>query len=281
MHSTPPPPLPTFFVPHGAPTFALQPGAAGQAMAHAASKLQGVHAILIVSAHWETGVPTLGIALKPQTLHDFYGFPQALYTLNYPAPGAVPWAMETRTLLEEAGFEVELDPMRGLDHGAWIPLRLMFPEARLPVFTLSVQSGQDAAYHYRVGQALAPLRQRGVLVLGSGNLTHNLMHFGLLRGAKAPPDYVPAFQEWVNARLAACDVETLLQYRTLAPGAELAHPTDEHWMPFYVALGAAGERFAADRLCDNIEHNMLAMDAYLFRASHEPLSSPHEESHHA
>lgn len=269
-------PLPTLFVPHGAPTFALQPGAAGMALADTARQFDDVKAVLLVSAHWDTETPTLGIASRPDTLHDFYGFPQALYAIRYPATGAVPWAMDARTLLEESGFEVKLDPLRGLDHGAWIPLRLMFPEATVPVFTLSLQSHLDTRHHYLVGQALAPLRDSGVLIVGSGNLTHNLMHFGLLRGATHPPGYVTAFQDWMRERLAAGDVASLLDYRASAPGAALAHPTDEHLLPLYVALGAAGEEFIAKQVYSGIEHNMLAMDAYAFQSG----TDIHPSFHH-
>jgi 4,5-DOPA dioxygenase extradiol len=268
-------PLPALFVPHGAPTFALQPGAAGAALASLAQQLDEVKAVLLVSAHWDTATPTLGIASRPDTIHDFYGFPQALYSIRYPAPGAVPWAMEARTLLEEAGFEIKFDPLRGLDHGAWIPLRLMFPEAKVPVFTLSLQSHLGPEHHYRIGRALLPLREAGVLIVGSGNLTHNLMHFGLLHGASKPPEYVAEFQGWVCDKLAAGDAASLLEYRTLAPGAEAAHPTDEHLLPFYVALGAAGAEFAAERVYSGIEHNMLAMDAYAFRSRTDFQSPSH------
>lgn len=258
--------LPALFVPHGAPTFALQPGAAGAALAAVPHQLGGVKAVLLVSAHWDTATPTLGIASRPDTMHDFYGFPQALYSIRYPVSGAVPWAMEARTLLEEAGFEVKLDPLRGLDHGAWIPLRLMFPDAAVPVFTLSLQSHLGPGHHYCIGQALAPLREAGVLIVGSGNITHNLLHFGMLRGASTPPAYVAAFQGWMRDRLVDGDTASLLEYRVLAPGAELAHPTDEHLLPLYVALGAARTDFVTQQVYSGIEHNMLAMDAYAFRS---------------
>lgn len=255
--NAPPTALPTLFVPHGAPTFALQPGAAGAALAELVQGLPSSPvAVLVVSAHWDTETPTLGVACHPETLHDFYGFPQALYAMRYPARGAAPWAMEARTLLEEAGFEVKLDPLRGLDHGVWIPLRLMFPEADVPVFTLSLQSHLGPQHHYRLGQALAPLCARGVLVVGSGNLTHNLMHFGKLGDARHPPAYVVNFQDWVRGRLVAGDIAALLAYREQAPEAKLAHPTDEHLLPLYVALGAAGADFTTQQAYSGIEYNM-------------------------
>lgn len=258
--------LPALFVPHGAPTFALDPGAAGAALAAFAHGIGRPKAVLVVSAHWDTARPTFSVACRPDTLHDFYGFPQPLYAIRYPVCGAVAWAMEARALLEEAGFAVELDPQRGLDHGAWIPLRVMFPDASVPVLAMSVQSRLGPAHHYRLGQALAPLRDAGVLVVGSGNLTHNLGHFARLRGAGNQPslDYVPAFQHWLRQQVEAGDIESLLQYRSRAPGAAEAHPTEEHLLPFYVALGAAGTNFSAETVYSGVEHDMLVMDAYAF-----------------
>jgi 4,5-DOPA dioxygenase extradiol len=254
------PSLPALFVPHGAPTFVLQPGAAGAVLHGLGRQLRRPKAVLVVSAHWDTAMPTLGLAPRPDTLHDFYGFPRALYTMRYPAPGAIALTMDARSLLEDAGFEVALDPRRGLDHGVWVPLKLMYPDADVPVLTMSVQSHLGPGHHFRLGRALSPLREVGVLVVGSGNLTHNLGHFG----AGAPPHYVSSFQDWVQQKLAASDVESMLHYRSMAPGAVEAHPTDEHLLPLYVAMGAAGSAFAAQRLYDGIEHSMLAMDSYAF-----------------
>lgn len=275
MNSQTTSPLPALFVPHGAPTFAMHPGEAGAALAQLGQDLPGIRAVLLVSAHWDSDIPTLSVASRPQTIHDFQGFPQALYSIRYPATGAVAFAMEARTLLEEAGFPVKLDPGRGLDHGAWIPLRLMFPEADVPVFTLSLQSHLGPEHHYRLGLALAPLRQAGVLIVGSGNLTHNLMHFGMLRGASQAPEYVGQFQDWIRARLAEGDTDALLAYRSQAPGAALAHPTDEHLLPLYVAMGAAGPAYAAEQIYSGIEHNMLAMDAYAFQAGDDFQPATH------
>jgi len=264
MHTTTKTSLPSLFVPHGAPTFALAPGEAGAALTALVEQLPKPKAILMVSAHWETEVPTLSAASRPETLHDFYGFPQELYGLRYPAPGAVPLAMDVRVLLEEAGFTVALDCSRGLDHGAWVPLRLMYPAADIPVLSMSVQSHLGPRHHYQLGQALASLREDGVLVIGSGNLTHNLGHFAQLRGADHAPEYVADFQSWVQDQLQSGNTEALLDYRHLAPGAVDAHPKDEHLLPLYVALGAAGDDCAAERLYGGIEFNMLAMDSYAF-----------------
>jgi 4,5-DOPA dioxygenase extradiol len=255
---------PVLFVPHGAPTMALEPGAAGAALSAFANRLSRPQAILVISAHWNTNVPTFSAACKPETIHDFYGFPQALYAIRYPVCGAVKWAMEGRALLEEAGFEVAIDPKRGLDHGAWVPLRIMYPDASVPVAALSLQTSLGPEHHYRLGRALAPLREAGVLTVASGNLTHNLGHFGLRRGMGATLDYVEKFQAWWRERIEARDVESLLDYRRRAPGGLEAHPTEEHLLPFFVALGAAGEKFESEIVHSGIDHEMLVMDCYAF-----------------
>lgn len=255
---------PVLFVPHGAPTMALEPGAAGAALSAFANRLSRPQAILVISAHWNTNVPTFSAACKPETIHDFYGFPQALYAIRYPVCGAVKWAMEGRALLEEAGFEVAIDPKRGLDHGAWVPLRIMYPDASVPVAALSLQTSLGPEHHYRLGRALAPLREAGVLIVASGNLTHNLGHFGLRRDMGATLDYVEKFQAWWRERIEARDVESLLDYRRRAPGGLEAHPTEEHLLPFFVALGAAGEKFESEIVHSGIDHEMLVMDCYAF-----------------
>jgi 4,5-DOPA dioxygenase extradiol len=272
--------LPALFVPHGAPTFALDPGEAGAALADFAREIVRPKAVLVISAHWDTELPTFSAACRPQTIHDFYGFPQQLYAIRYPVCGAVAWAMEARTLLEEAGFAVALDPQRGLDHGAWVPLRMMYPDASVPVVAMSVQSRLGPRHHYRLGQALAPLRDAGVLIVASGNLTHNLGHIGAGRpGSPVSLDYVPAFQQWWREQIEAGDIESLLDYRTKAPGAVEAHPTEEHLLPFFVALGAGGERFAPQAVYSGVEYGMLVMDSYAFWPEGHVLAAAGESDH--
>lgn len=259
---------PVLFVPHGAPTFALEPGAAGAALVRLAGHLPPPRAIVAVSAHWETAVPTVGTATQLETIHDFVGFPAELYAIRYPATGCPEAAREVAAALEAAGMPVRLDPLRGLDHGAWVPLRLMFPEADVPVIPLSIQPRDGTAGALALGRALAPLRQRGFLVIASGNVTHNLGDYALAsRSGRDTPAYVRGFADWVSERIADRDVASLLAYRRLAPGAVRAHPTEEHLLPLYVALGAAGENFDAERVHAGIDSYVLAMDAYSFTAA--------------
>jgi 4,5-DOPA dioxygenase extradiol len=257
--------LPALFVPHGAPTFALRPGAAGAAIAAQAQALPLPRAIVIVSAHWDTALPTVGFAERPETIHDFWGFPEELYAIRYPATGCREAAEEVVAALKTAGLAVTTDAGRGLDHGAWVPLRLMFPDAEVPVIPLSLQSQGGAEQAYRLGQALAPLAAKGFLVIASGNVTHNLRDYQLAAGSGGrTPAYVRAFSDWLAARLAARDTAALLDYRRQAPGGVQAHPSDEHLLPLFVALGAAGENARAHRFHAGIDDYVIAMDAYAF-----------------
>jgi 4,5-DOPA dioxygenase extradiol len=259
--------LPSLFVPHGAPIFALNPGAAGAALASEAQRLARPRAILIVSAHWDTAVPTLGTASRLETIHDFWGFPEALYELRYPATGCPEAAEEAAAALTAAGLPVARDPQRGLDHGAWVPLRLMYPDAEVPVIPLSLQALGGATAAFRLGQALAPLAARGFLVMGSGSITHNLRDFVLAgRQGGQTPEYVRQFSDWIAERLADRDLPALLDYRQQAPAAIQAHPSEEHLLPLFVALGAGAPDARADRFHAGVDDYVIAMDAYAFRS---------------
>jgi 4,5-DOPA dioxygenase extradiol len=218
-----------------------------------------------VSAHWESvGGPAVSFAEKPETIHDFGGFPAELFTLQYPAIGAPGVAERVAGLLQASGYTVRRSADRGLDHGAWVPLRLMFPDADIPVFQLSVLRGATPAAHESMGQALSALRNEGVLVLGSGSLTHNLYEF---RGQAidAPvPAWVSDFDSWMYTALQDNKRDVLLDYRRQAPFAEKNHPTEEHLLPLYVAMGAAGDTAKARRLHTSHEYGVLAMDVYAF-----------------
>jgi 4,5-DOPA dioxygenase extradiol len=222
-------------------------------------------AIVVASAHWETsGAPAVSLAAQPETIHDFGGFPQALFDIRYPAPGAPQVAERAASLLEAAGIAVGRSPQRGLDHGAWVPLRLMYPDADVPVMQVSLVRGASPAAHHKLGEALAQLRHEGVLVIGSGSMTHNLYEFrGQPVDAPAPP-WVSQFERWMRERLEANDHAALLDYRERAPSAVENHPSEEHLLPLFVAMGAAGAGAKAQLLHSSFEHAVLAMDAYAF-----------------
>ncbi len=256
--------MPSLFVSHGAPTLALNPGKTGVALADLGQRLPRPKAILVLSAHWDSARPLVSAATLPETIHDFGGFPRALYQMTYPAPGAPDLAKRVLGLLAHAGLAPESDPRRGLDHGAWVPLRYLYPAADVPVTQLSIQARQDPRYHYALGQGLRPLAQEGVLVLGSGAMTHNLGEVRFDQAARASEPYVEAFRHWFLDRLAAGDLDSLLDYRRLAPEARRAHPSDEHLLPLFAALGAGGGEARVERVVDEITYGVLAMDSYLF-----------------
>ena len=254
--------LPSVFVSHGSPMHALQPGPAGEAWKALGRRLPRPRAILIASAHWETRLPMLTGSARPETIHDFYNFPEPLYRLRYPAPGAPQLAQRAQALLESAGFGAAIDGCRGLDHGAWAPLLYAYPEHDVPVVQLSVQPALGPRHHLQVGKALRDLSGEGVLIVGSGHMTHNLRDWA--RGAGRPEPYAREFAEWVKDRLEAHDFESLVDYRAKSPHGARAHPTDEHFLPLFVALGAAQERAKPERVYDAIDSGVLAMDAYVF-----------------
>jgi 4,5-DOPA dioxygenase extradiol len=200
----------------------------------------------------------------PETIHDFGGFPDALHAIRYAAPGAPDVAAEAVAAMKSAGITAGIDGCRGLDHGAWVPLMHMFPNADVPVVQLSVQPARGAAHHLALGRAIAPLSSRGVLVIGSGHATHNLRDWRFNANRTAQLAYVGEFAEWIADRLSAGDDEALMAWKSRAPDALRAHPTDEHFLPLLVAYGAAGEHPHVERVHRDIVGGALAMDAYRF-----------------
>jgi 4,5-DOPA dioxygenase extradiol len=244
---------------------AIQESPAHQFLLGLGKTLPKPKAILVASAHWESmGGPAVSLASEPVTIHDFGGFPRTLFEIQYPAPGAPEKASRAAAQLEREGFPVKTSAMRGLDHGAWVPLRLMYPDADIPVAQVSIVRGAAPADHLRIGRALSSLRDEGVLVIGSGSLTHNLYEF---RGQDidAPvPGWVSDFGAWMKERFEQNDSESLLNYREKAPFAARNHPTEEHLSPLFVAMGAGGESAKAKRLHQSYEYGVLAMDIYAF-----------------
>ena len=258
---------PSWFISHGSPMTLVMESPARQFLSGLAATLsEPPAAILAVSAHWETPAPVLNAVARNATIHDFYGFPEPLYALRYPAPGAPELAERIAAMLNTAGFRAGLDSQRGLDHGAWVPLLLAFPQADIPVLQLSVQPALGAAHHLRLGAALAPLRRENVLIMGAGSFTHDLRRLRGLNDVAAPetPD-VTAFCDWMHARIMRVDLAALADYRALAPYAAAQHPTDEHLLPLHVALGAAGPDCSPRRMHSSVEFGFLRMDSYAFQ----------------
>jgi 4,5-DOPA dioxygenase extradiol len=256
--------MPTLFISHGSPMHAIDPGRAGAAWRAIAAALPKPRAVLVASAHWETSLPMLSGREQLDTIHDFGGFPAELYRVRYDVPGSPAVAQRAAALLRDAGLTPSVNSCRGIDHGAWVPLKWMYPERDVPVVQLSVQTALGTAHHLQVGAALAPLAEEGVLVVGSGHATHNLRDWFAHHADPEPLDYVVRFSRWLKETLAADDRDALINYRDRAPGAGRAHPTEEHFLPLFVALGAAGVDARSTLVHEAIEGAALAMDAYRF-----------------
>ena len=230
---------PVLFVAHGSPMLGLEPGAWGEALRHWTPRLQGVKAILVLSAHWEATELAITSSPAPATLHVFGGFPDLLYTLQYPAPGDPVLAQRIQGLLAAAGVTAQLDPVRPLDHGAWVPLRVAFPEATLPVVQLALPRPRTPGQLFQLGQALRPLREEGILIMASGGIVHNLRLLDW-SGDSRPKAWALAFEAWVTERLEKGEHQALVAECAQAPHHAEAVPTSEHFDPLFFALGAAG-----------------------------------------
>lgn len=260
---------PALYVSHGSPMIVLEQSPARTFLEDYGRHWEKPKAIILASAHYEApGGPALTSGAAPETIYDFRGFPEALYQITYPAPGAPALAKQAADLLTEAGFSPRLDPARGFDHGVWTPLRLMRPAADIPVVALSIDLAQSAAWHFNVGRALAPLREQGVAIIGSGAATHNLRAYftGQFPGGAKGNEWVEDFRDWMTKEIEAGRTDELLSYRALAPHARDNHPTEDHILPLFVALGAGGPG-PGRRIHASVDHDILAMDAYAFGAA--------------
>ena len=255
------------FVSHGSPLLAVSDTRARAFLTSLGSTLSRPRAIVVASPHFPAREPVIVADPHPQMIYDFGGFPAELYRITYPAPGDPVLAGEVADLVAAAGLPAHLIGERGFDHGSWVPLSLIFPKADIPVVQLSIQPEKDATYHLQLGRALESLRERDVLVIGTGAMTHNLRELmsGGLKPVDAPAeDWVRSFTDWIAEKAEAGDTEALLDYAKQAPSAGRAHPADDHFLPFFVALGAAGEGARGERIHASVEYGALSMDAYRF-----------------
>jgi 4,5-DOPA dioxygenase extradiol len=206
--------------------------------------------------------PKVTTSAQPRTLHDFSGFDPALYDISYPVPGHPALALRTIEILRDTGWPAMADPTRGLDHGAWVPLRHLFPDAQTPVFQVSMPARLDARSAFEFGRALRPLASEDVLIVGSGSLTHNLYEFR--SGHDSKESYAEEFAQWIRAAVAEGDHERLVRALEIAPHAQRAHPTAEHFLPLLIAAGAVTHPLPVTVVDGGLIHGVLAMDAYLF-----------------
>lgn len=253
--------LPTLFISHGSPMLALQPGASGPALQRLAAELPRPKAIVVVSAHWESQELLVSGSAAPETLHDFGGFPAELFAVQYPAPGDPQLAHEIVELLHADGLSARIDERRPFDHGTWVPLSLMYPAADIPVVQVSLPSHMGPVLQTRIGQALRGLREQGVLLIGSGSITHNLGELDWQAGPQSIEPWAREFRDWVVEQLGAEDEAALHDYRRQAPHAVRSHPSDEHLLPLYFARGAGGQFSVVHQ---GFTLGALGMDIYRF-----------------
>ncbi|NMX66728.1 dioxygenase [Pseudomonas sp. WS 5111] len=253
--------LPSLFISHGSPMLALQPGASGPALARLAAALPRPKAIVVMSAHWESRELLVSASPAPETWHDFGGFPRELFAVQYPAPGDPALAQQIVELLAADGLPARLDHQRPFDHGTWVPLSLMYPTADIPVVQVSLPSHMGPTLQTRIGQALRSLREQGVLLIGSGSITHNLGELDWRAGPESIEPWAREFRDWVVDKLDTQDEAALHDYRRQAPHAVRSHPSDEHLLPLYFARGAGGQFSVAHQ---GFTLGALGMDIYRF-----------------
>ena len=256
--------FPSIFVSHGAPTLVVDQVPAHDFLKGLGAQVGRPKAILAVSAHWMTAAPSLSLAEHPETIHDFGGFPDFMYELKYHAPGAPAVATRAAELLRAAGLDISLHPSRGLDHGAWVPLMLMYPEADIPVVQLSIQPRLPPEHHWQMGEALRPLRDEGVFILGSGSATHNLREAFLFPNSDQPPPYVSEFEAWLVDAVTNGRKDDLLHYLDRAPHGLRSHPTPDHFYPLLVAAAAGTDEGRGQVLHHSYTMSVLSMDAFAY-----------------
>jgi 4,5-DOPA dioxygenase extradiol len=266
------PVAPVLFISHGAPTFATEPGELGRQLGQLGQTLQGIRAIVAVSPHWQTSHVEVTSHESPATVHDFLGFPGELYAITYPVPGCAKVAREVADVLASAGMPAQLNPAQGLDHGVWVPMLHLRPQADIPVICVSLPTTATPEYAWQLGRALGALRHHGILIMGTGSMTHNLSEY---RGSKVtdPSPYVLAFSNWMRDRLERRECDALLAYRSQAPHAQRAHPTEEHVLAVFVALGASDEDDQFDVISEEVRYGMLSMASFAWRSQNTGVSA--------
>jgi 4,5-DOPA dioxygenase extradiol len=254
--------IPSFFVAHGAPLLAIETHAYTRFLNERRAGMVRPKAVVVFSAHWESSIQQVSDARRHSMIYDFSGFPDELYQIRYPAQGEPSVAAEIQGLLERHGIGCETDDARGLDHGAWVVLRLLYPEADVPVIAMSVNSKLVPEEHYRIGRALASLRERDVLIVGSGGTVHNLRKLEWNQ-TKASP-WAIQFDDWLADQLEQWNVEALFDYAARAPYAKEAVPTPEHFVPLIIAMGAADDAKKAKLLYRGYQYGSLSLSCWQF-----------------
>jgi 4,5-DOPA dioxygenase extradiol len=254
--------MPAIFIGHGSPANAIEDNIYTQAWRELGKKLPKPQAILCISAHWYTDKTTVSNSEKPKQIYDFYGFPNELYEINYPVMGSPELAKTIKDLLspiEEIGY----DNSWGIDHGAWVPLMQMFPAADIPIVQLSINYNQPADFHYLLGQALKPLREQGVLIIGSGNIVHNL---GLINFEDTNPySWTTKFDKLIWQAIKDHDHSSLINFKNLGNEAELAIPTPDHYLPLLYILGLQNNDEKITSFVDGLVYKSISMRSLILQ----------------
>jgi 4,5-DOPA dioxygenase extradiol len=255
--------LPPIFISHGAPTLPLEEIPAREFLMELGSHYRNIKAVLCISAHWQTVIPTVNSVEEPETIHDFYGFPEELYQIEYPAKGDPELANTVAGLIRDSGLSCDINRERGLDHGAWVPMMLMFLNADIPIVQLSIQSHLDPNQHMKLGRAIEELCNHNVLIMGSGGAVHPLGYPGFHFGGETS-QWAIEFDDWLTDAVIRGDEKLLINYRNLAPYPERAHPYPDHYMPLVATYGAAGDG-AVGKVIHHSWYGDLGMAAYQFQ----------------
>ncbi|MGX9460295.1 DODA-type extradiol aromatic ring-opening family dioxygenase [Shewanella sp. A14] len=252
------------FISHGSPMMAVENTNTSRFLQKLGQQLPTPKAIVVFSAHLDvTDDVVITAGARPETIHDFYHFPDELYQIHYPAPGEPVLAKQIADAFVSAGIKVNLSPTHGWDHGVWIPLRLMYPQANIPIVQISINTRVGTAQNYQYGQLIASLKHDNILIIGSGGISHNLSE--VFRQSKTPNgvEMMNTFTNWVEEKLINNDTESMLNYLSLAPFAQFNHPTQEHFLPLIAVLGAS-ETCSAKKIHQDVEFELLSLDAYSF-----------------
>ncbi|MBP3040083.1 dioxygenase [Bacillaceae bacterium Marseille-Q3522] len=258
--------LPSFFIAHGAPLIAIEENEYTQFLNRLGEILPRPKAIVLFSAHWESSVQKVSEINQYQTIYDFGGFPEELYRIEYPAKGNKDIAQEITELFTQQGVPYETDRKRGLDHGAWVVLRLLYPNADIPVISMSVNPHLTPEEQYKIGKSLSVLREKDVLIIGSGGTVHNLRALKMVQDDGEIDHWALEFDKWLEQHLNSWDLESLYQYRSLAPGADLAVPRYgiEHFIPIFYAMGAADNGQKATLMHRSYRYGNLSHSVWQF-----------------
>ncbi|HET7628196.1 MAG TPA: class III extradiol ring-cleavage dioxygenase [Bacillales bacterium] len=258
--------VPSLFIAHGAPLLAIEDNDYTQFLTQLGKQLPRPKAVVLFSAHWESDVQKVGNVNEYETIHDFGGFPKELYDIRYPAKGHAEIAGEVKALLSENGINAEFDSRRGLDHGAWVVLRMLFPDANVPVVSMSVNPNLTPVEQERIGRALSPLREKDVLIIGSGGTVHNLRAVNMRKDDQTVDAWAKAFDDWLSECLVTGDVDALFNYEKAAPYAEQAVPPygKEHFVPLFYAIGASHTDRKAQLLHRSYRYGNLSQSVWQF-----------------